>query len=467
MMNVLVLCTDTFRADYLGCYGNTWVETPHLDRLASEGVLLTDFYGEGLPTIPSRRVFYTGRRIFPMTYRPQKSDPVQLPGWHPLYDEDITLAEWLSKRGYTTGLVGDLYHIMKPGKNFHRGFHSWQWIRGQEIDPLVPTPHCDLDVSRHVRPEEPPDSGTRRRTAQYLNNRAWWKSEADHYAAQVMRAAADWISTHGHKKPWMLWVESFDPHEPWDAPQSYVEKYCPNYDGLALTWAPAFTKDCSEEEFAWIRANYAGECSHVDTWCGYVLDTLERKGLKDDTIVVFTSDHGTMMGEQGQIHKGQDRVRIQVARSPLILRHPDNAYAGKKVSGLVQQQDLMPTLLRLLGEPVPERCNGEDFWPVVTGERQGGLRNIIITSFGWYAGVRTKKWNYQTAWARPGNRAMRLPELYDCPNDPDELVNVIDRYPEVARELQGHLEEAMKGHAESGGKVEGTDTPAAIPGLRW
>ncbi|MCS6861854.1 MAG: sulfatase-like hydrolase/transferase [Abditibacteriales bacterium] len=466
MMNLLVLCTDTFRADYLGCYGNDWIQTPYLDRLAAEGVRFNDFYGEGLPTLPARRVFYTGRRIFPFRYVPQKSDQVQLPGWHPLFDEDITLAEWLSERGYVTGLISDLYHMMKPGKNFHRGFQSWQWIRGQETDPLVPTRADDLDLSRYLRPETPPDAPVRRMTAQYLNNRAWWKSEADHYAAQVMRAAADWMKNYGHKKPWMLWVESFDPHEPWDAPAEFVDKYCPHYDGRELIWAPAFTRDCTPEEFARIKAHYAGECSHVDKWCGYVLDTLDATGLRDDTLVVFTSDHGCMMGEQGEIHKGTDRVRIQVSRCPLLIRHPDAAFAGKVVNGFIQHHDLMPTLLTLLGEPVPARCNGENFWTLVTGERSGGLRDTVITAFGWYASVRTKDWNYHTAWATPPHGRVRPPELYDRRADPEELVNVIDQHPDVARELQARLDEVLRDRTTLGSMGD-AETPAAVPGVKW
>jgi len=467
-MNLLILCTDTFRADYLGCYGNTWIETPHLDKLASEGVVFEDFHGEGLPTIPSRRVFYTGRSIFPMRYIPQKSDPVQLPGWHALFDEDVTLAEWLSERGYTTGLVCDLYHIMKPGKNFHRGFDSWQWIRGQETDHLIPTPKGEFDdYAPYVKRGEVPNENRKRMVSQYLNNRSWWKGEEDHYAAQVMRAAADWIGNYGHKQPWLLWVESFDPHEPWDAPLDYVERYCPNYSGPEMVWAPSFSRNCTDEEFRRIKAQYAGECSHVDTWCGHVLDMLERKGLRDDTIVAFTSDHGTMMGEQGEIHKGQDRARIQVTRSPLIIRHPDRRYAGTRVQSLSQQQDLMPTLLGLVGEPVPDRCDGKDLWPMVTGQREGDLYEAIITSFGWYASVRTKEWNYVTPWSKNVGANPRPRELYHRSTDPDELTNVIEKHPEVARELQVVLDEALKGYRESGGHIEGTETPAAIPGMKW
>jgi len=326
----------------------------------------------------------------------------------------------------------------------------------------VPTPKADVDLSRYVPASVPADAPMRRMVAQYLNNRAWWKSEADHYAAQVMRAAADWLKSYGRKQPWMLWVESFDPHEPWDAPAEFVAKYSRDYDGLELLWAPGLVKQCTEAEFERIKAHYAGECTHVDKWCGYVLDTLDTLGLRDDTLVVFTSDHGTMMGEQGEIHKGIDRLRHQVTRSPLILRHPDRALAGKVVDGLAQHQDLMPTLLRLLGEEVPGRCDGVDLWPMVTDGAPG--REFALSAFGWHASIRTREWNYQAAWAQPPHGRVRPPELYDRGADPDELQNVIAEHPEAAAELQARLDEVLAGHSASVGE---TETPAAVPGLKW
>ncbi len=126
----------------------------------------------------------------------------------------------------------------------------------------------------------------------------------------------------------------------------------------------------------------------------------------------------------------------------------------------------MPTLLTMLGEPVPDRCNGENFWTLVTGERDGGLRDTIITAFGWYASVRTKDWNYHTAWATTTRGRVRPPELYDRRSDPEELVNVIDQHPDVAKELQARLDEILKDRTTLG-SVGDTETPAAIPGMKW
>ncbi len=465
-MNLLVMVADTFRADYLACYGNAWIKTPRLDTLAAEGVRFDDCYAEGLPTLPDRRVLYTGRRVFPFQIVKQKSDMVAaLPGWHPLFFEDVTLAEWLSERGYATGLISDVYHQFKPGKNYHRGFHSWQWIRGQEADPLYPTPKADRNLDKYCLPNA--NERMLALTAQYLNNRAWWKTDADHYAAQVMRAGAQWLKDHGNKGPWMLWLESFDPHEPWDAPREFADMYCPNYDGRELLFCPGLVSACSPDEFRRIKGQYAGECSHVDKWCGHILDTLDELGLRDDTIVVFTSDHGCMMGEQGQIHKGEDRLRIQVTRTPLIIRHPDPAFAGKVVKGFVQHQDIMPTVLKLMKQEVPDRCNGEDFWPLVAGKRSGGLRDTAVSGFGRYASIRTAEWNYQAAWFNRDAPNTRKPELYDRRNDPEELVNVIERHPDAATALHGKLREAIKEAAATTGMTDVGEAPAAIPGVKW
>lgn len=113
-MNIIVIIADTWRADYLGCYGNDWIQTPNLDQLAAEGVVFTNCYADGLPTIPARRVYFTGKSILPMEN-----------GWRPLYPHDVTFPEVLQKDGFTTSFIADTYHYFKPNLNFHKGFNSW------------------------------------------------------------------------------------------------------------------------------------------------------------------------------------------------------------------------------------------------------------------------------------------------------------------------------------------------------
>ena len=343
-MNVAIIVSDTFRWDYMGAYGNEWIETPNLDALAEERALFLDAYAEALPTVPARRVLMTGRHCFPFWYRPQKSDNVKLPGWHPLFDEDVTLSEHLREKGYHTALFNDVYHLMKPGKNFHRGFDQWFWIRGQEADAyaLPDSKRVEHLIDRVLCGRE--DLAGNEWVIRHLVLRDRWESDADTVVAQTMWQAAEWVRDYSLAKPFYLHVEAFDPHEPWDPPAEFARSYEPGY---------------------------AGEVTLVDKWVGRLLDALREAGRMEDTVVVFTSDHGCMLGEQGEIHKGMDRLRNQCTRLPLLIRHPNGEGAGERVRGFCQHQDIMPTVLGLLGEGVPERVTGRDIWGQVGG---GGTR---------------------------------------------------------------------------------------------
>ena len=457
-MNLVIICADTFRADYLGCYGNEWIQTPYLDRLASEGVLFEDAYAEALPTIPVRRVLLTGRRCFPFALHPQPDDMVKCPGWHPLFSEDVTLSETLREQGYTTAFVTDVYHMMKPGKNFHRGFNCWRWVRGQEADAYTTGPRRGIDFDHYLMPSTP-DGAFKHWVGQYLMSARDWQTEEDTFVAQVMREASTWLSMNADNEPFFLYVDCFDPHEPWHAPKEYADKYYPNYEGRELICPPGKVEGMSPEEFYRVKALYAGEVTLVDRWVGYLLERLDALNLADDTIVVFTSDHGTMMGEQDEVHKGADRLRIQCTRVPLIIRTPDRAFAGQRVNGFVQHQDVMPTVLDRLGVPAPDRVNGEDFWPMVT-DRASGLRDTVVSAFGAYASVRTEEWNYQTPWTAAARQQGRKPELYDRSADPEELHNVIAQHLDVADALHAKL----KDYVERGrGDTQGTFMPGAMP----
>lgn len=439
-MNLVLIVSDTFRWDYLGAYGNAWIRTPDLDRLAAQSAVFLDAYAEGLPTLPARRVIMTGRNIVPFVYRPQKSDLVQLHGWHPLYDEDVTLAEHLRERGFVCALFNDVYHMMKPGKNFHRGFDGWYWIRGQEDDPfaLRDRQRVAEDLARASRGG---DVGERAWIIQHLVNRQGWRSEADTSVAKVMRTAADWLRDYSLPQPFYMHVECFDPHEPWDPPAEYARLYDPEFDSLDGLIPPGTTAGLTPEQVRNVRTAYAGEVSLVDRWIGHLLDTLEATGHADDTVVVFTSDHGTMLGEQNELHKGIHRLRHQCTRLPLFVRVPGQPH--REVCGFVQHQDIMPTALALLGQPIPERVLGRSVWPQVLGQEAGP--EAVVTAFGPYASYRTQRWNYLCPWTDPGPR-MGPPrrELYDLGADPLELTNVIGAHADVAEELAGHLEAHLR-----------------------
>ena len=454
--NLVLICSDTFRADYLGCYGNDWIKTPRLDELAAQSASFLDCYGEGLPTLPARRVMLTGRRIIPFRMIKQPNDLVGLPGWHPLFAEDVALSETLSDRGYATCFVTDVYHMMKPGKNFHRGFEYWYWIRGEEDDRFHMRDETRIhDVYEKVRFGRARSGQPHKEWAvQHMNGRVQWNTDADTFVARVMQRGMDWLDDYTLDRPFFLYLDCFDPHEPWDPPREYADLYDPGYEGQDPWLPPGHVDQLGPgETFERVRACYAGEVTMVDRWVGKVLDKLRSLKLMDNTLVVFTSDHGCMMGEQGEIHKGGDRLRHQVTRVPLIVRHPEGQGAGRKLRGFVQHQDIMPTALRLIGQPIPDRVNGDDFWPMVT-DAKPGLRDTVVSAFGWYASVRTAEWNLVTLWQDVDMPAGHTPrrELYHLTDDPDELTNVIDRHPAVVADLKARLDAYIqRGQPDTGG----------------
>ncbi|MEK7404248.1 MAG: sulfatase [Acidobacteriota bacterium] len=429
-LNLISIMVDTWGPTWLGCYGNAEIRTPHVDALARRSALFLDAYAEALPTLPARRALYTGRRIFPSELIVQPDDTVRIRGWHQFYAEDVTLAETLQAAGYTTGFVSDVYHQFKPGKNFHRGFDSWRWIRGQEGDRLESGPRKGINLAGYLHPTQP--AGARSGVMQYLVNRRGWKSEDDWLAARVFDEASRWLENNaGENQPFYLHIESFTPHEFWDPPEPWYRQYMKqDYRGPWLLSPPATTAKMSPAEVAHVRALYAGLAGFTDDRTGKFLAVAERLGLMKNTLIAFTADHGAMMGEQNQLHKGETRIRRQVAQVPLIFYHPRENWAGRRIGGFVQHTDVMPTLLDLVGVRPPARVTGESLRPLIGGA--GSRRESIITGWGEHAAVRTPEWCYIGRWS-PGPP---FEELYDVRKDPLELTNVAGAHPAAVQEFR-------------------------------
>ncbi len=441
-LNLILMVSDTFRRDNLECYGSKWIECPNLNKFAQDSIILEDAYPEGMPTIPIRRTLWTGRRITPFHYYRQ-SEPVQLPGWHPLFNEDVTLSEVLLEAGYIPALISDIPHLQRPGRDFHRGYRVYEWIRGQETDYYGTSPHKYLDVSDIV----PQDYLSQIKNlheflSQYKANRQRWRQEGESLVELVARAAIRWLKENHDQKPFFLHIEAFDPHEPWDPPPRFLEKYMPNASGYSWIEPPYANVKLPAEAKQRMRANYAAETTCVDFWLGKVLDTIGELGLFDNSMVVFLADHGALLGEQDQFLKGPEKLRGQVTHIPLLIRMPGKQFAGRRVSGFVQVPDVMPTLLSLLGLNPPSRVTGTDFWPLVTGQTRS-LREFAVQAYGWIAAIRTREWNYSQIWKPKAYEAEYPPQLYNLVKDPEELTNVADKHPDVVRRLSSQLKEYL------------------------
>jgi len=309
-LNLIYIGTDTWRADHLGCYGNVRVKTPHLDALARDGLVFTNVYADGLPTIPCRRVLYTGKSILPFS---------KFGSWQPLFDRDVTFAEAASRQGFTTGLIVDCYHFFAPKMNFHRGFLSWEWIRGQEFDRWRAGPKERFDT-RDYLPQHLWGKGQNPSLLQYLLNTQDRRSEEDYFCARTCRAAMKWLERNIANKPFALWLEMFDPHEPWDAPKRFQEMYYDNYpcDRFLFGYGVDKSKLTSDDIEA-LKGLYAAEITFSDLWIGRLLDKVADLGLLDDTVIVFSTDHGTHLGEQGCVQKTPGLLNSLVAQVPLIM----------------------------------------------------------------------------------------------------------------------------------------------------
>ena len=452
-MNLICICLDTFRADLIGPnkkFG--FVKTPNLDRFMQKSITFERAFGEGQPTLQMRRAFFTGRRSFPWRFNfDRRGLWHHAAGWHKIPPDQDTLAEILLRHGYYTGLISDTYHIFKPTLNYTRGFVTYEFIRGQESDNWRPG-NLNMvkdELAKYVKdPSNPPPV-----LVQYLLNVRDRRDEEDYFCAQVFSKAARWLEDSLENQPFFLWIDSFDPHEPWDPPREYADMYCPNYTGIDYILGRP-PKDATPEEIERVKALYFGEVTLVDKWLGVFLEKIDDLGLWDNTIVMILSDHGTELMDHVRFGKGPEELHPFNTRIIWMIYHPDGPH-GKTIEAFVQGHDVFPTALELLGIPCPQ-VDGVSVWPLVTDERDKVRDYVVIGWAGWRIGpaggrasVRTDEWNYVVTIDREDKG-----ELYHLPSDPEEKHNVVEEYPEIANKLKAKIEALI-----------GQPLPAVLPEL--
>jgi len=428
-LNIIIIIADTFRADHLGCYGSKRIKTPYLDKFAKEAVVFTNAQAEGLPTIPCRRVYHTGKSVLPEAK------------WQPLAEYDVTFSEVLSAHNVTTGFLVDTYHHFKSDYNFHRGFHSWEWIRGQETDRWKSGPKKKIDPKKHMPAHlwnERYDNNIR----QYLMNTQHRKSEEDYFCARSCKASMDWLEQNINNKPFALFIDMFDPHEPWDAPKRFQKMYRDEYPFERYMFGYGVrNEDIRPDDLPVIRDLYAAEVTFSDYCIGRLLKKVEDLGLMDNTIIAFSTDHGTHLGEEGCVQKTPGLLNACVANIPLIIKHPDKKFAGKRIDASVSAIDFMPTFLDLLGIDDYKNMDGENMWKLVTGEVPS-IHENVYTVFRNFGAIHNLDWHYFQNIR--GEDTGKGPCLYDLKNDPKQTKNVIKEFPDAAKEMRNKLQNYLK-----------------------
>ncbi len=440
--NILWICPDQQRFDTLGCYGNTFVRTPNLDRLAESGVLFEHCYSQSPVCTPSRACFLTGR--YPRTTRCRQNGQDIPP-------DEVLVTKLLADAGYVCGLAGKLHlsacqpracpsaerRIDDGYGVFHWSHHpapDWPaneyitWLKQNGLEyRTTPSEH-----SEHIRTGMPAE-----------NHQTTWCAEK----------AVNFIESNAAaEKPWLFSVNFFDPHAPFDPPPRYLEPYLDRLDHIPL---PNYVEGELEDKPTWqrmdhrgahgglsgyrysemtdrdhriIRAAYWAMCDLIDHAVGRMLASLEQTGQLENTLVIFTSDHGEMLGDHGIYLKGPYFYEPGV-RVPLIISMPGAVRKCRRSPALVELVDLPQTVLDAAGLPHHPGMQGKSLWPILIGEAESDHHRDDIyceyyNAMPWHKDptphatmVRSERHKMVVAHGSGGG------ELYDLQEDPNETRN--------------------------------------------
>ena len=442
-MNIILIISDTFRYDNLFDRASMPVRTPELDSFAERAVSLSRMYTASFPTIPHRTDVTSGRYGWP---------------WYPWQDRRQSGSnhspQLLGQAGYVSQLICDCPHLFPHSINV--GFDGAYHVRGQEGDTFFLRMNRPIESTMPVEKTRP-DPHFQGRTlpdlAHWTNSQ--WRRETDRFAPRTSALAVEWLEENYRFHPFFLWVDFFDPHEPWDPPEYMVKRYDPDYTGTPMIH-PNYGRasDLNASELRNLRAHYAAEAELTDRWIGRILQKIDDLALWESSVVAFTSDHGMSLGEHDRTGKSNrnpsdDRhwpIYPEVAHVPFMVAAP-GLEGGRTVEALVQPPDILPTLLDLAGAEVapPQPFHGRSFAPLLRGESQAPLHEFAITASYLRRDedtlplqtntpiLYTERW----AYAPIGQTGER--ELYDLEADPRTESNVAADHPEVARDLHARL----------------------------
>ena len=442
--NIVLIMADDLGYRELGCYGQTLIRTPNIDRLAAQGMMLTQHYSGNTVCAPSRCVLMTGRHPGHAFIRNNRS--VGDEGELPIPDSEITIAELLREHDYATGAFGKwgLGGPNTTGCPLNQGFdhflgyldqrlaHSYYPAylrRGNaklELNNLPPVPgHAQLTEGSD--PDDP-------------NSYDIFKGQD--YAPDHINAAALNFIRSNTDRPFFCYYPSIIPHVALHVPDEDLKPYHdlgwddPPFTGAKVGYTPHFTP----------RAAYASMISRLDTYVGRILDLLDELDLTDNTVVIFTSDNGTttlteevdvdffnsvgnLRGLKGSLYEGGVRV-------PAIVRWPNHVAAGSRsdfVSGL---EDWMPTILQVTGhqESIPESSDGISLVPTLLGQTQD-TRPYLYREFAGYGAQQSIRSGDWKAVRQQLKRNVIQTELYNLSIDPGEQRDVAANHPDIVQRL--------------------------------
>lgn len=437
--NILWICTDQQRFDTIAALGNPHINTPNLDRLVAEGVTFTNAFAQSPVCTPSRASFLTGR--YPRVTGARQNGQM-------IPSHEILVTRMLAEAGYDCGLSGKLHlapchrQVEKRIDDGYRVFRwshdpSPQWGKANEYTAWLESKGYKWeDIYRpngkHAYPGVPAE----------LHQTTWCFDRAIEFIEEEREG------------PWCSSINVFAPHHPFDPPKEYLDRYDPDqlpdpsYKPGELDNKPVFQKvdhdgayggmllgfsKMTPRERREVTAAYYAMIEQVDDNVGRILKVLEDSGQRENTIVIFMSDHGELLGDHGMYLKGPHMYDCSL-RVPLIISWPGRFKAGLRSDALVELVDIVPTLLTACGMEIPVRVQGKSLYDICTGRADPHQHKDQIYA-EYYVGqpfhrklkelpllttVRTREYKL-TSYA-----GLDIGELYDLKADPGEHENLWD-----------------------------------------
>jgi arylsulfatase len=374
--NILWYCTDQQRFDTIGALGNPYVRTPTIDSLVADGVAFTHTYCQSPICTPSRSSFMTG--MYPSRLHNTRNGNESFPDYPPV------ITKLIAESGYDCGMIGK-FHLQSSG---HRteprlddGFSYWRfshaprddWREGHHYAEWVRQQGGDLDAMRE----------SEERVAPEMHQTTWASDCAIEFLSKQRQDS----------QPWLLNVNVYDPHPPFIPPKRYADMFDPaqmpgpyfresdlaQQQKLASVDFQDEVRTPVEHDARRVQALYYAMIAQIDDQLSRILDAIDQSGQRENTVVIFTSDHGETLGDHGLMYKGC-RFYEGLVRVPLIFRWPGNFQSGLISNGLTEMMDLTSTLMQIAGLEIPEYMQGNSLMPILRGEADPAKGHDFVRS---------------------------------------------------------------------------------------
>ncbi|PWT90068.1 MAG: hypothetical protein C5B54_07890 [Acidobacteria bacterium] len=417
--NILLITLDTTRADHLGCYGYAGKTSPFLDSIAAKGVLFRQAYTSATWTLPAHTSLFTGK--MPSVHGVGYKNFFLSPSLR-------TLAEDLKAQGYSTaGFIGGPFLV--SAFHIQRGFDYYD----EQLDP-----HSKLKRYFVFR------------VLAGLLKRNLWETNGQRRADEMNAAVfpyLDWAQRH---QPYFLFINYFDPHEPYDPPEKYRDKSITikgntHFYPLDINTGIARHQDgspVSQEEFRQLRSLYDGEIRFMDDQISILWQRLETMGLLKNTLVIFVGDHGETIGERGLMDHGHNLYQEQL-HIPMIFYEAGSWNGAKTINLPVQITDIRPTILEQLQIPRPNDMQGRSLASLLTSTSANErtiLAELDIDPHPRFTPFRREQKMILEKENKYIGSSNGKKELYDLTSDPEELQNLIAGKPELGFDLNEKME---------------------------